>query len=152
MKLNKGLKQSGLRAWSEMLARGSRWVFGLLWALPVLASMTFGSPVYATPTISVSLPATSADIDFSMSEVRSSAFKKSSVIQPSVTTDNPQGFTLYISSIDENTSLDNGTYDHINSIAAGLNETAFTQRTWGYSLDGTNFNPIPKASNPAKNC
>ena len=150
MKLNKGLKQSGLRVWPEMLARGSRWVFGLLWALPVLASIVFGSPVYATPTISVSLPATSADIDFSMSEVRSSAFKKSAAIQPSVTTDNPQGFTLYISSIDENTSLDNGTYDHINSIAAGLNETAFTQRTWGYSLDGTNFNPIPKASNPAK--
>lgn len=150
MKLNKGLKQSGLRVWPEMLARGSRWVFGLLWALPVLASMAFGSPVYAAPTISVSLPATSADIDFSMSEVRASAFKKSTAIQPSVTTDNPQGFTLYISSIDENTSLDNGTYDHINSITAGLNETAFTQRTWGYSLDGTNFNPIPKASNPAK--
>lgn len=150
MKLNKGLKQSGLRVWPEMLARGSRWVFGLLWALPVLASMAFGSPVYAAPTISVSLPATSADIDFSMSEVRASAFKKSTAIQPSVTTDNPQGFTLYVSSIDENTSLDNGTYDHINSITAGLNETAFTQRTWGYSLDGTNFNPIPKASNPAK--
>lgn len=150
MELNKGLKQSGLRVWPEMLARGLRWAFGLLWALPVLASMAFGSPVYAAPTISVSLPATSADIDFSMSEVRSSAFKKSAVIQPSVTTDNPQGFTLYISSIDENTSLDNGTYDHINSITAGLNEAAFTQRTWGYSLDGTNFNPIPKASNPAK--
>lgn len=131
MKLNKGLKQSGLRAWPEMLARGSRWVFGLLWALPVLASMAFGSPVYATPTISVSLPATSADIDFSMLEVRSSAFKKSSTIQPSVTTDNPQDFTLYISSIDENTSLDNGTYDHIDSIAAGLNETAFTQKNLG---------------------
>ena len=150
MELNKGLKQSGLRVWPEMLARGLRWAFGLLWALPVLASMAFGSPVYAAPTISVSLPATSADIDFSMSEVRSSAFKKSAAIQPSVTTDNPQGFTLYISSIDENTSLDNGTYDHINSIAAGLNSTAITQRTCGYSLDGTNFNPFTKASNPAK--
>lgn len=96
MELNKGLKQSGLRVWPEMLARGLRWAFGLLWALPVLASMAFGSPVYAAPTISVSLTATSADIDFSMSEVRSSAFKKSAVIQPSVTTDNPQGFTLYI--------------------------------------------------------
>ena len=150
MKLDKGLKQSGLKVWPEMLARGSRWVFGLLWVLPVLASMAFGSPVYAAPTISVSLPATSADIDFSMSEVRSSAFKKSTIIQPVVTTDNPQGYTLYLSSIDENTSLDNGTYDHINSISTGLNETAFTARTWGYSLDNTNFKPIPKASNPDK--
>ena len=150
MKLDKGLKQSGLKVWPEMLARGSRWVFGLLWVLPVLASMAFGSPVYAAPTISVSLPATSADIDFSMSEVRSSAFKKSAIIQPVVTTDNPQGYTLYLSSNDENTSLDNGTYDHINSISTGLNETAFTARTWGYSLDNTNFKPIPKASNPDK--
>ena len=150
MKLNKGLKQSGLRVWSEMLARGSRWVFGLLWALPVLASMAFGSPVYATPTISLTMPATPVEIDFSMSEVRSSAFKKSTIIQPVVTTDNPQGYTLYLSSIDENTSLDNGTYDHINSISTSLNETAFTARTWGYSLDNTNFKPIPKASNPDK--
>lgn len=150
MKLNKGLKQSGLRVWPEMLARGLRWVFGLLWVLPVFASMAFSSSACATSTISVSLPATSADIDFSMSEVRSSAFKKSTAIQPSVTTDNPQGYTLYISSVDESTSLDNGTYDHINSITAGLNETAFTPKTWGYSLDSTNFSPIPKASDPAK--
>lgn len=94
MKLNKGLKQSGLRVWPEMLARGSRYVFGLLWALPVLASMAFGSPVYATPTISLTMPATPVEIDFSMSEVRSSAFKKSTIIQPVVTTDNPQGYTL----------------------------------------------------------
>ena len=150
MKLNKGLKQSGLRVWPEMLARGSRWVFGLLWALPVLASMAFGSPVYATPTISLTIPATPVEIDFSMSEVRSSAFKKSTIIQPVVTTDNPQGYTLYLSSIDENTSLNNGTYDHIDSISTSLNETAFTARTWGYSLDNTNFKPIPKASNPDK--
>ena len=101
VKLNKGLKQSGLRVWPEMLARGSRWVFGLLWALPVLASMAFGSPVYATPTISLNIPATPVEIDFSMSEVRSSAFKKSTIIQPVVTTDNPQGYTLYLSSNDE---------------------------------------------------
>ena len=150
MKLNKGLKQSGLRVRPEMLARGSRWAFGLLWALPVLVSMAFGSPVYATPTISLTMPATPVEIDFSMSEVRSSAFKKSTIIQPVVTTDNPQGYTLYLSSIDENTSLDNGTYDHINSISTSLNETAFTARTWGYSLDNTNFKPIPKASNPDK--
>ena len=150
MKLNKGLKQSGLRVWPEMLARGSRWVFGLLWALPVLASMAFGSPVYATPTISLTMPATPVEIDFSMSEVRSSAFKKSTIIQPVVTTDNPQGYTLYLSSNDENTSLNNGTYDHIDSISTSLSETAFTARTWGYSLDNTNFKPIPKASNPDK--
>ena len=151
MKLNKGLKQSGLRVRPEMLARGSRWAFGLLWALPVLVSMAFGSPVYATPTISLNMPATPVEIDFSMSEVRSSAFKKSTIIQPVVTTDNPQGYTLYLSSTDENTSLDNGTYDHINSISTSLSETAFTARTWGYSLDNTNFKPIPKASNPDKN-
>ena len=64
MKLNKGLKQSGLRVRPEMLARGSRWAFGLLWALPVLVSMAFGSPVYATPTISLTMPATPVEIDF----------------------------------------------------------------------------------------
>ena len=150
MKKDKGLKQSGLRVRPEMLARGSRWVFGLLWALPVLVSMAFGSPVYATPTISLTMPATPVEIDFSMSEVRASAFKKSAAIQPVVTTDNPQGYSLYVSSIDENTSLDNGAYDHINSISSTLNETAFTAKTWGYSLDNTNFKPIPKASNPDK--
>ena len=150
MKKDKGLKQSGLRVWPEMLARGSRWIFGLLWALPVFASMAFGSPVYATPTISLTMPATPVEIDFSMSEVRSSAFKKSTIVQPVVTTDNPQGYTLYLSSTDENTSLDNGTYDHINSISTSLSETAFTARTWGYSLDNTKFKPIPKASNPDK--
>lgn len=150
MKKDKGLKQSGLRVWPEMLARGSRWIFGLLWALPVFASMAFGSPVYAAPTISLTVPATSVELDFSMAEVRASAFKKSTAIQPVVTTDNPQGYSLYISSVDENTSLDNGTYDHINSISSALNETAFTAKTWGYSLDNTNFKPIPKASNPDK--
>lgn len=128
MKKDKGLKQSGLRVWPEMLARGSRWIFGLLWALPVFASMAFGSPVYAAPTISLTVPATSVELDFSMAEMRASAFKKSTAIQPVVTTDNPQGYSLYVSSIDENTSLDNGTYDHINSISSSLNETAFTAK------------------------
>ena len=50
VKKDKGLKQSGLRVWPEMLARGLRWAFGLLWALPVLASMAFGSP--ATQSVS----------------------------------------------------------------------------------------------------
>ncbi|MBB1532232.1 hypothetical protein HG461_002270 [Candidatus Saccharibacteria bacterium] len=68
MKKDKGLKQSGLRVWPEMLARGSRWIFGLLWALPVFASMAFGSPVYAAPTISLTVPATSVELDFSMAE------------------------------------------------------------------------------------
>ena len=133
-----------------MLARATKQAIGLFWVFLFFGVGIFQNTVHATSTISLTMPATPVEIDFSMSEVRSSAFKKSTIIQPVVTTDNPQGYTLYLSSIDENTSLDNGTYDHINSISTSLNETAFTARTWGYSLDNTNFKPIPKASNPDK--
>ena len=136
---------------STLIAPFFKPVAVVLYSIFLLTFTVFQNSAFAAPSsISLTLSALSTQLDFSATEMHNSEFKKTAAINATVTTDNPQGYALYISSVDENTSLDNGTFNHIPSISTGLSETAFTAASWGYSLDNTNFKPIPKLSTMEK--
>lgn len=102
-------------------------------------------------TISASYDASSVDFHFTSTDLANSAFKQGAVTA-SVSTNNPTGFTFYISSTDEDTDLEHtspSSMAKIPSIGTSLVESNFTVGSWGYSSDATNFNPIPKASAPS---
>lgn len=102
-------------------------------------------------TISASYDASSVDFHFTSADLANSAFKQGAVTA-TVSTNNPTGFTFYISSTDEDTDLKHtnpSSMAKIPSIGTSLVESNFTVGSWGYSSDATNFNPIPKASAPS---
>lgn len=113
---------------------------------------TFAAPgAGGTPTtVSFALDASSVDFHFTPAELSASTFKQDA-INASISTNNPTGFTFYVSSIDEDTNLnhtDSSVTTKIASITSPLVESNFTPKSWGYSADGVNFKPIPKASAP----
>lgn len=113
---------------------------------------TFAAPgAGGTPRmVSVALDAMNVDFHFTPAELSASTFKQGG-INASISTDNPTGFTFYVSSIDEDTNLnhtDTSVTTKITSITSPLVESNFTPKSWGYSADGVNFKPIPKASVP----
>ena len=125
-----------------------------IFALILLTSnnSTFAAPgAGGTPRmVSVALDAMNVDFHFTPAELSASTFKQGG-INASISTDNPTGFTFYVSSIDEDTNLnhtDSSVTTKIASIASPLVESSFTPKSWGYSADGVNFKPIPKASTP----
>lgn len=102
-------------------------------------------------TISASYDTSSVDFHFTSTDLANSAFKQGAVTA-SVSTNNPTGFTFYISSTDEDTDLKHtspSSMAKIPSIGTSLVESNFTAGSWGYSSDAINFNPIPKASAPS---
>lgn len=125
-------------------------VFALI--LLTSSNSTFAAPGAGgtTTTVSFALDAASVDFHFTPAELSASTFKQDSV-NASISTNNPTGFTFYVSSIDEDTNLnhtDSSVTTKIASIASPLVESNFTPKSWGYSADGVNFKPIPKASTP----
>ena len=109
---------------------------------------TPGNP--ASLSTSVSSPV--VNFNFNGTEIQSSAFK-SSTIALNVSTNNITGATTYISSIDEDTSLnptDSSVAQKITSIDSSISETSFAPKKWGYRASRTtpsgNFNPIAKLS------
>lgn len=113
---------------------------------------TFAAPGAGgtTTTVSFSLDTASVDFHFTPAELSASTFKQDNV-NASISTNNPTGFTFYVSSIDEDTNLnhtDSSVTTKIASIASPLVESNFTPKSWAYSADGVNFKPIPKASAP----
>jgi len=102
-------------------------------------------------TISASYDASSVDFHFTSTDLANSAFKQGAVTA-TVSTNNPTGFTFYISSTDEDTDLKHtspSSMAKIPSIGTSLVESNFTVGSWGYSSDAISFNPIPKASAPS---
>lgn len=125
-----------------------------IFALILLTSnnSTFAAPgAGGTPRmVSVALDAMNVDFHFTPAELSASTFKQGG-INASISTDNPTGFTFYVSSIDEDTNLnhtDTSVTTKNISITSPLVESNFTPKSWGYSADGVNFKPIPKASAP----
>ena len=109
---------------------------------------TPGNP--ASLSTSVSSPA--VNFNFNGTEIQSSAFK-SSTVTLNVSTNNITGATTYISSVDEDTSLnptDSSVAQKITSIDSSIGETSFASKKWGYRASKTtpsgNFNPITKLS------
>lgn len=125
-----------------------------IFALILLTSnnSTFAAPGAGgtTTTVSFALDAASVDFHFTPAELSASTFKQDA-INASISTNNSTGFTFYVSSIDEDTNLnhtDSSVTTKIASITSPLVESNFTPKSWGYSADGVNFKPIPKASAP----
>ena len=109
---------------------------------------TPGNP--ASLSTSVSSPV--VNFNFNGTEIQSSAFK-SSTVALNVSTNNITGATTYISSVDEDTSLnpiDSSVAQKITSIDSSISETGFAPKKWGYRASKTtpsgNFKPIAKLS------
>ena len=125
--------------------------------LSILFSAQFSCPTYAyaAPYLYLSIPKTNVDFQFNQAENTASAFKEDfAVVQYS--TNNTTGFTAYVSSIDEDTSLnhvDSSVTQKITSITTPGGAATFGSKNWGYlanqtTASTTSFNPIPKASQP----
>lgn len=122
----------------------------------LISSTFFNSSVSAlpssptqVPTLSLSLSTSSSDFRFNSADLASNAFKTNSV-SARVITDNITGYTLSFSDSDEDTSLSGSLTNPfmISSITSNTNATNFMSNTWGYSLNNTLFQPIPKKSDP----
>ena len=106
-------------------------------------------------SLSLSLSTPTVNFQFNQAENAASAFKEDmAVVQ--YDTDNKTGFTAYVSSIDEDTSLnhvDSSVTQKITSITTPGGAATFGSKNWGYlanqtTASTTSFNPIPKASQP----
>ena len=119
---------------------------------------TFAAPGGATPSVlTTSLSYSSLDFQFSATEAANSEFKHY-VISYTVTTNNKTGYKSYVSSVGEDTNLNNTDasattrFTSINSDTASGN---FAPKNWGYLIkDHGTYNPsqpykpIPKRSAP----
>ena len=106
-------------------------------------------------SLSLSLSTPTVNFQFNQAENAASTFKEDmAVVQ--YDTDNRTGFTAYVSSIDEDTSLnhvDPSVTQKITSITTPGGTATFSSKNWGYTANHTaasttSFNPIPKASQP----
>ena len=103
----------------------------------------------------LSLSTPTVNFQFNQAENAASAFKEDMAIVQ-YDTDNSTGFTAYVSSIDEDTSLnhvDPSVTQKITSITTPGGAATFGSKNWGYlanqtTASTTSFNPIPKASQP----
>ena len=132
-------------------------VFLSLFAIYQSQTSTFAAPgAPGTPgnpaSLSTSVSTPVVNFNFNGTEIQSSTFK-SSTIALNVSTNNITGATTYISSVDEDTSLnptDSSVAQKITSIDSSISETSFTPKKWGYRASKTtpsgNFNPIAKLS------
>lgn len=109
----------------------------------------------APPYLTLSISTPTVNFQFNQAENAASAFKEDmAVVQ--YDTDNKTGFTAYVSSIDEDTSLnhvDSSVTQKITSITTPGGAATFGSKNWGYLANQTtastaSFNPIPKASQP----
>ena len=119
---------------------------------------TFAAPGGATPSVlTTSLSYSSLDFQFSATEAANSEFKHYA-ISYTVTTNNKTGYKSYVSSVGEDTNLNNTDasattrFTSINSDTASGN---FAPKNWGYLIkDHGTYNPsqpykpIPKRSAP----
>lgn len=132
-------------------------VFLSLFTIYQSQTSTFAAPgAPGTPgnpaSLSTSVSSPVVNFNFNGTEIQSSTFK-SSTIALNVSTNNITGATTYISSVDEDTSLnptDSSVAQKITSIDSSISETSFTPKKWGYRASKTtpsgNFNPIAKLS------
>ena len=113
------------------------------------------SAASAPPYLTLSISTPTVNFQFNQAENAASVFKEDmSIVQ--YDTDNSTGFTAYVSSIDEDTSLnhvDPSVTQKITSITAPGGAATFGSKNWGYlanqtTASTTSFNPIPKASQP----
>ena len=123
--------------------------------LSILFSTQLSASTYAATFLDLSIPRTNIDFQFNQAENAASAFKEDFAVMY-YNTNNITGFTAYLSSIDEDTSLnhtDSSVTQKITSITSPANSSSFNSKNWGYSANktiasATSFKPIPKVSQP----
>lgn len=121
----------------------------------LFCATTTVSAASAPPYLTLSVSTPTVDFHFNQAENAASAFKEDMAIVQ-YDTDNSTGFTAYVSSIDEDTSLnhvDSSVTQKITSITTPGGAATFGSKNWGYlanqtTANTTSFNPIPKASQP----
>lgn len=115
---------------------------------------TFAAPGGATPPVlTTSLSLSSLDFRFSATDVANSEFNHYS-ISYTITTNNKTGYKSYVSSVSEDTNLNNtdaSATTKFTSIASDRMASNFAPKSWGYLIRNSgsqSYKPIPKRSAP----
>ena len=119
---------------------------------------TFAAPGGATPSVlTTSLSYSSLDFQFSATEAANSEFKHYAILY-TVTTNNKTGYKSYVSSVSEDTNLNNtdaSATTKFTSINSDKTAGNFLPKNWGYLVKEHGvyhpsqlYKPIPKHSTP----
>lgn len=116
---------------------------------------TPGTPSGTPGILAFSVNKPTIDLHFTNSEIQSNTFKSDAAVLW-CDAPNPTGFSVFLSSIDEDTSLkhsESSITTQIPSITAPQFGSISTPQTWGYRIPARaaeGWKPIPKNSNPDK--
>ena len=114
-----------------------------------------GTPSGTPGILAFSVNKPTIDLHFTNSEIQSNTFKSDAAVLW-CDAPNPTGFSVFLSSIDEDTSLkhsESSITTQIPSITAPQFGSISTPHTWGYRIPARaaeGWKPIPKNSNPDK--
>ena len=114
-----------------------------------------GTPSGTPGILAFSVNKPTIDLHYTSSEIQSNAFKSDTAVLW-CDAPNPTGFSVFLSSIDEDTSLkhsESSITAQIPSITAPQFGNISTPQTWGYRIPNKvaeGWKPIPKNSNPDK--
>lgn len=114
-----------------------------------------GTPSGTPGILAFSVNKPTIDLHYTSSEIQSNAFKSDTAVLW-CDAPNPTGFSVFLSSIDEDTSLkhsESSITAQIPSITAPQFGNISTPQTWGYRMPdraAEGWKPIPKNSNPDK--
>lgn len=114
-----------------------------------------GTPSGAPGILAFSVNKPTINLHFTSSEIQSNTFKSDTAVLW-CNAPNPTGFSVFLSSIDEDTSLkhsESSITTQIPSITAPQFGSISTPQTWGYRMPdkaAEGWKPIPKNSNPDK--
>lgn len=114
-----------------------------------------GTPSGTPGILAFSVNKPTIDLHFTNSEIQSNTFKSDAAVLW-CDAPNPTGFSVFLSSIDEDTSLkhsESSVTTQIPSITAPQFGSISTPQTWGYRIPARvaeGWKPIPKNSNPDK--
>ena len=114
-----------------------------------------GAPSGTPGILAFSVNNPTIDLHFTNSEIQSNTFKSDTAVLW-CDAPNPTGFSVFLSSIDEDTSLkhsESSVTTQIPSITAPQFGSISTLQTWGYRIPNNaaeGWKPIPKNSNPDK--
>lgn len=112
-----------------------------------------GTPSGTPGILAFSVNKPTIDLHFTNSEIQSNTFKSDAAVLW-CDAPNPTGFSVFLSSIDEDTSLkhsESSVMTQIPSITAPQFGSISTPQTWGYRIPDRateGWKPIPKNSNP----
>jgi uncharacterized protein (TIGR02145 family) len=151
------IKQKHQKVAAASVIFGAFLIFGFVSALlfaPIIktnADTTANTKLNATVNPVVSLALDNSTMEFNIIPTSAGTFNSQSVIA-TVNTNSTGGYELFFSAKDDATamtSLTSASTIESNFIGNVTSATMLANK-WGYSLDATNFSPIPTLSSPTK--